>query len=234
MCIDQNWASCFSYILLLQVCNIFLAVKYLIYHFYRYYHLWMCLSKSVPVHLDCGSSLSEWMLSIGLAQKAFRFTNCHLLEMNGRYHCSNQLRSSLQIFYVLATQFHGFSSSRLEMELLLVLFTNLTQSNFSYPDIFLLWYYCFKDLFLKKLTYQIVAFGLYNGIPFRNQNCRSVTDQDSASSLCPPEKADVNLLSGSEMLFDIYSSPLSEFHHYERVHQRISDQVHLLPCCISY
>ncbi|PHT99018.1 hypothetical protein BC332_32011 [Capsicum chinense] len=58
------------------------------------------------------------------------------------------------------------------------------------------------------------------------KNCRSVTDQDSASSLCPPEKADVNLLSGSEMLFDIYSSPLSEFHHYERVHQRISDQEH--------
>lgn len=56
------------------------------------------------------------------------------------------------------------------------------------------------------------------------KNCRSVTDQDSAASLCPPEKADVNLLSGSEMLFDLYSSPLSEFHHYEQVHQRISDQ----------
>ncbi|WMV06938.1 hypothetical protein MTR67_000323 [Solanum verrucosum] len=56
------------------------------------------------------------------------------------------------------------------------------------------------------------------------KNCRSVTDQESASSLCPSEKEDVNLLSGSEMLFDLYSSPLSEFHHYERVHQRISDQ----------
>ncbi|KAG5628655.1 hypothetical protein H5410_000372 [Solanum commersonii] len=41
------------------------------------------------------------------------------------------------------------------------------------------------------------------------KNCRSVTDQDSASSLCPSKKADVNLLSGSEMLFDLYSSPLS-------------------------
>ncbi|XP_049371652.1 uncharacterized protein LOC125836521 [Solanum verrucosum] len=58
------------------------------------------------------------------------------------------------------------------------------------------------------------------------KNCRSVTDQESASSLCPSEKEDVNLLSGSEMLFDLYSSPLSEFHHYERVHQRISDQEH--------
>ncbi|CAN4113940.1 unnamed protein product [Withania somnifera] len=57
------------------------------------------------------------------------------------------------------------------------------------------------------------------------KNSRSVTDQDSAS-LCPPEKADINLLSGSEMLFDPCSSSLSEFHHYERVHQRISDQEH--------
>ncbi|KAJ8574174.1 hypothetical protein K7X08_025979 [Anisodus acutangulus] len=58
------------------------------------------------------------------------------------------------------------------------------------------------------------------------KNCRSVTDKDSASSLCPPEKADINLLSGSEMLFDLYSSPLSEFHHYERVHHRMSDKEH--------
>ncbi|KAJ8565224.1 hypothetical protein K7X08_007800 [Anisodus acutangulus] len=58
------------------------------------------------------------------------------------------------------------------------------------------------------------------------KNCRSVTDQDSVSSLCPLAKADVNLLCGSEMLFDLHSSPLSEFHHYERVHQRISEKEH--------
>lgn len=194
----------------------------------------MCLSKSALVHLDCGSSLSKWMLSIGQAQKAFRFTNCHLLEMNGRYHCSNQLRSSLQIFYWLVKQFHGFSSSRLEMECFLVLFTNLTQFKFSFPRYIPSLILRFKDSFFLNLTCQITVFGLYNGIPFCNQNCRSVTNHDSTTSLCPPEKADINLLSGSEILFDLYSSPLSEFHHYERVHQRILDQVHLLLCCISH
>ncbi|XP_075101206.1 uncharacterized protein LOC107825691 isoform X2 [Nicotiana tabacum] len=61
---------------------------------------------------------------------------------------------------------------------------------------------------------------------FKLKNCRSVTDEDSVSSLRPLEKADVNLLRGSEVLFDLYNSPLSEFHHYERVHQRMLDQEH--------
>ncbi|KAA8518448.1 hypothetical protein F0562_015922 [Nyssa sinensis] len=63
---------------------------------------------------------------------------------------------------------------------------------------------------------------------FKLKNGRkSVTTEDNVSSPAPLEGTDVRLGHGSnEELFDISRSPLADFHHFERVHQRMSDQEH--------
>ncbi|XP_059646575.1 uncharacterized protein LOC132293217 [Cornus florida] len=54
---------------------------------------------------------------------------------------------------------------------------------------------------------------------------KSLTAEDKVSSIALLEGTDVRLGPGSgELLFDIYSSPLADFHHYEKAHQRMSDQ----------
>lgn len=58
--------------------------------------------------------------------------------------------------------------------------------------------------------------------------------EDNVSPLVPLEKADIRLVSGdSKTLFDISRSPLIDFHHYEREHQGISDQVGLFPVLLD-
>lgn len=56
---------------------------------------------------------------------------------------------------------------------------------------------------------------------------KSATGEDNASSLSTLVGADVSLSHGSnEAMFDVYSSPLIDFHHCERLHQRASEQGH--------
>ncbi|CAK9152962.1 unnamed protein product [Ilex paraguariensis] len=63
---------------------------------------------------------------------------------------------------------------------------------------------------------------------FKLKNCRKPgTDEDKVLSLAPLDRTDARLRHGSsEALFDVYNSPLIDFHHYERVHQEMSDQGH--------
>ncbi|KAL3536023.1 hypothetical protein ACH5RR_004484 [Cinchona calisaya] len=63
---------------------------------------------------------------------------------------------------------------------------------------------------------------------FKLKNCRKwVNAEDNPSSLVPSEKADIRLVCGNgEALFDTSRLPLVDFHHYERLHQGISDQDH--------
>ncbi|KAL6988129.1 hypothetical protein U1Q18_013876 [Sarracenia purpurea var. burkii] len=64
---------------------------------------------------------------------------------------------------------------------------------------------------------------------FRLKNGReSVNTKDEDSSVPPFEGSDVSLgCSKNEPLFDIYRSPLLDFHHYERVHQATAKQENL-------
>lgn len=54
---------------------------------------------------------------------------------------------------------------------------------------------------------------------------KSVIAEDKVSSPAPVEGTDLRLVCGSsEALFDIHCSPLVDFHHYERVEQKLSEQ----------
>ncbi|KAF8397986.1 hypothetical protein HHK36_016912 [Tetracentron sinense] len=62
---------------------------------------------------------------------------------------------------------------------------------------------------------------------FKLKNRRkSATSEDNVSSLAPLQGSDVKLgpPGSSEALFDAFSSPLADFHHYERLHQGKSIQ----------
>lgn len=62
---------------------------------------------------------------------------------------------------------------------------------------------------------------------FMLKSCRkSLTSEDKISTLSPVLGSDVGLCTedSNEPLFDISSSPLADFHHYERLHQEMSHQ----------
>nr|GMD61724.1 trafficking protein particle complex subunit 8 [Ipomoea batatas] len=60
------------------------------------------------------------------------------------------------------------------------------------------------------------------------KNCRKpVTEEERAASLGPADRADVKLNhASSEVLLDVYRSPLVEFHNCERLHQGMPGQEH--------
>ncbi len=78
------------------------------------------------------------------------------------------------------------------------------------------------------LQYCFSLFIIANLIIFWHQSCRkSLTSEDKISTLSPVLGSDVGLCTedSNEPLFDISSSPLADFHHYERLHQEMSHQV---------
>lgn len=81
----------------------------------------------------------------------------------------------------------------------------------------------FKIHLLLFLTYHYCLLNY-----FWHQSCRkSLTSTDKVSNLSPTLGSDVRLRPGgsNEPLFDICCSPLADFHHYERLHQKMSHEV---------